>query len=160
VVRASDEFSEEMQKRHRERAEMLKVYKEREPESQVIIEGEFEEFDPKEATEWIDPLDGTSNFIQGNFSCVTVIIGLTIKGESRIGIVHNQYFDIDYESQPLENFQPRTFFATIEHGLYVLSDCNSQGTDKYWSREANYLSPFDPNKIPDYDNVFKVAHSA
>ena len=42
---------------------------------------------------WIDPLDGTSDFTKGNLSAVTVLIGLSIKGVSRIGIVHSPFFD-------------------------------------------------------------------
>ena len=63
------------------------------PESQVVADAEFEYFDPSEACVWIDPLDGTNNFVKGNFDCVTTEIGLSIRGESRIGIVHNEYYD-------------------------------------------------------------------
>jgi len=62
-------------------------------------------------------LDGTNNFIKGNFDCVTTVIGLSINGESRIGIVHNEYFDHKRDRSELV---PRTFFATIEHGAYIL----------------------------------------
>ena len=63
------------------------------PETQVVADAEFEYFDPSVANVWIDPLDGTNNFVKGNFDCVTTEIGLSIRGESRIGIVHNEYFD-------------------------------------------------------------------
>ena len=85
--------------------------------SKVVIDGDFEDFDPKEACVWIDPLDGTSNFVKGNFDCVTTEIGLSINGESRIGIVHNEFFDIKGDKSLLI---PATFYATIEHGAYAL----------------------------------------
>lgn len=51
----------------------------------------FTHFSAKDAVVWIDPLDGTSDFVKGNLPAVTVLIGLSIKGESRIGIVHNPF---------------------------------------------------------------------
>jgi 3'(2'), 5'-bisphosphate nucleotidase len=44
---------------------------------------------------WVDPLDGTSDFVAGNLTAVTVLIGVSIKGVSRIGIVHNPFSDED-----------------------------------------------------------------
>ena len=38
----------------------------------------FETFNTKDAVVWIDPLDGTSDFIKGDLSAVTVLIGLSI----------------------------------------------------------------------------------
>ena len=51
----------------------------------------FETFSTKDAVVWIDPLDGTSDFVKGTYSAVTVLIGLSIKDKSRIGIVHSPY---------------------------------------------------------------------
>ena len=85
---------------------LIKTYKETGATSDL-----FETFDPSEAVVWIDPLDGTNDFVIGNLSAVTVLIGLSIKGYSRIGIVHNPFSD---EDQNLG----RTLFGTIEHGLF------------------------------------------
>ena len=51
----------------------------------------FDEFQAKDAHVWIDPLDGTKDFVQGNLSAVTVLIGLVIKGCPKIGVVHNPF---------------------------------------------------------------------
>jgi fructose-1,6-bisphosphatase/inositol monophosphatase family enzyme len=83
--------------KHKERKELLRYIKEQNPETNIVVDDEFEYFDPAEACVWIDPLDGTSNFIKGNFDCVTTVIGLSIRGESRIGIVHNEYFDFNFD---------------------------------------------------------------
>ena len=48
----------------------------------------FKTFNPKDAVVWIDPLDGTKDFVKGNHSAVTVLIGLAINDKSRIGIIH------------------------------------------------------------------------
>ena len=62
----------------------------------IINDGSlFETFDPKEAIVWIDPLDGTNDFVKGNLPAVTVLIGLCINGVSRIGIVHNPFTEED-----------------------------------------------------------------
>ena len=51
----------------------------------------FDEFDPEDATVWIDPLDGTKDFCKGNLSAVTVLIGLAIDGVPKLGVVHNPF---------------------------------------------------------------------
>lgn len=67
---------------------------------------------------WIDPLDGTSDFVKGNLPAVTVLIGLSIKDKSRIGIVHNPFSVADREVG-------NTFFGTAEHGVFkIVSDKN------------------------------------
>jgi 3'-phosphoadenosine 5'-phosphosulfate (PAPS) 3'-phosphatase len=55
----------------------------------------FETFDTKDAVVWIDPLDGTNDFVKGNLPAVTVLIGLSLGGHSRIGVVHNPFSDED-----------------------------------------------------------------
>lgn len=73
----------------------------------------FETFNTKDACVWIDPLDGTSDFVKGNLPAVTVLIGLSIKDKSRIGIVHNPFSVADREVG-------NTFFGTAEHGVFKL----------------------------------------
>jgi len=51
----------------------------------------FNEFETSRATVWIDPLDGTSDFVKGNLSAVTVLIGLVIDGLPKIGVVHHPF---------------------------------------------------------------------
>ena len=55
----------------------------------------FESFNTKDAVVWIDPLDGTQDFVNGNLTAVTVLIGLSIGEKSRIGIVHKPFADED-----------------------------------------------------------------
>ena len=37
----------------------------------------------------VDPLDGTSDFIQGNYEGVTVLLGISYKGRPEWGVVHS-----------------------------------------------------------------------
>ena len=71
----------------------------------------FESFNTSEATVWIDPLDGTTDFVKGNLESVTVLIGLSIRGKSRAGIIHNVFSAED-------STKGKTVFATAEHGAF------------------------------------------
>ena len=51
----------------------------------------FDSFSAKDAKVWIDPLDGTSQYVKGNLSAVTVLIGLAINNVSKIGIAHHPF---------------------------------------------------------------------
>lgn len=81
-------------------------------EDEVQID-HFETFNTKDAVVWIDPLDGTNDFVKGNLPAVTVLIGLSIKDKSRIGIVHNPFSVDDREIG-------NTFFGSAEHGVYKI----------------------------------------
>ncbi len=108
----------------------------------------FETFDVKDAVVWIDPLDGTNDFVTGNLTAVTVLIGLSIKGVSRIGIVHNPFNEDD-------NNLGRTLFGTIEHGLFKIdyNEKNCSG-DIYQKRKVEYIEPFDHFEVPTNDHKF------
>ena len=64
----------------------------------------FEEFSSEDAVLFIDPLDGTAEFVNGNISAVTVLLGLTVKGVPKIGIIHNPFFTNDPNSMSLTIF--------------------------------------------------------
>ena len=78
------------------------------------IYDKFEEFNTKNATVWVDPLDGTTEFVNGNLSGVTVLIGLAIDGVPKIGVVHNPYRNNDPKCAGM------TIFGTQEHGAFML----------------------------------------
>jgi len=90
----------------------------------------FEKFDVKDAVVWIDPLDGTSDFVKGNLSAVTVLIGLSINGISRLGVVHNPFTDEDPS-------KGRTLFGTIEHGLLALEYDENMTGEVYRTRKIS-----------------------
>lgn len=111
----------------------------------------WETFNTKDAVVWIDPLDGTSDFVKGNLPAVTVLIGLSIKDKSRLGIVHNPFSEDDREVG-------KTIFGSAEHGVFkVLSD-KQLTTEELVSRDIEYLQPFNVEE-PDEDHSIKVAAS-
>lgn len=81
---------------------------------------------------WVDPLDGTSDFVKGNLPAVTVLIGLSIGGKSRAGIVHNP-FSFEDQSQSL------TYFGSAEHGAFRLNYNISLTEGDSVKREIQYL---------------------
>lgn len=73
------------------------------------------EFDTKKAIVWVDPLDGTKEFLKENLSAVTVLIGLAIEGIPKIGVVH-----YPFGIHKGDDATGLTLFATQEHGVYTL----------------------------------------
>ena len=90
---------------------------------------------------------------------MTVVIGISIKNESRIGIVHYPYFDVNYDKKLL---QATTFFGTVEHGMYRLDlpEKIKIGTDEYKERQAKYINPLEAKKAQDENASYFVAHTA
>ena len=64
----------------------------------------FEEFSSDDAVLFIDPLDATAEFVKGNIDAVTVLLGLTVKGVPKIGIIHNPFSTNDLNSMSLTIF--------------------------------------------------------
>eukprot|EP00794_Sanderia_malayensis_P020127 gene20127-22099_t len=47
---------------------------------------------------WVDPLDGTAEFTEGNLDHVTVLIGISALGRSVAGVIHQPFFQ--YKEDP------------------------------------------------------------
>ena len=111
----------------------------------------FETFSTENATVWIDPLDGTSDFVKGNLPAVTVIIGLSLGGKSRAGVIHNVY-------QEEDRSVGQTFFATAEHGCFRVPYEKTMDEAALVARELEYFEPFDQAE-PEEGHAIKVAAS-
>ena len=124
---------EEIEAKRIERRELIATIKANNggPNSGISVDVPFDSFDAKDATVWIDPLDGTKYFVNGEIEFVSVIIGIVIKGESRIGIVHYPYFDIHNDKS---QFETRTYFGTVEHGMYMLGPYTEGKKDEFLAR--------------------------
>merc|ERR1712170_320646 len=48
--------------------------------------------DPSQITVWLDPLDGTAEFIDGLLSHVTTLIGIAHKGKPIAGVINQPFF--------------------------------------------------------------------
>ena len=113
----------------------------------------FESFSTKDAIVWVDPLDGTTEFVNGNLSGVTVLIGLAIGGVPKIGVVHNPYRTNDPKCSGM------TIFGTQEHGSFMLETDPSMSDQDLMKRELKYLEPFDIAKDVDEEYSIRVACS-
>jgi len=57
---------------------------------------------------WVDPLDGTKEFTEGNITHVTVLIGISAKGKAVGGVVH----------QPFNTDNGRTLWGVVGLGMF------------------------------------------
>jgi len=81
------------------------------------------EVDLNKAIVWVDPLDGTIEFIKGALDCVTTLIGISIEGQAKIGVV-GKYF-VEQEEGKFE-WQPRCYFANADYPhLYYVDYLNN-----------------------------------
>lgn len=112
----------------------------------------FETFNAKDATVWIDPLDGTTDFVNGNLPACTVLIGLSLNDKSRVGIVHKPFSDEDQAFG-------KTVFGSGEHGTFFLPVDKAMTPEQSVAREIKYTEPFDHDEIPAEDHAIKVGAS-
>jgi 3'-phosphoadenosine 5'-phosphosulfate (PAPS) 3'-phosphatase len=93
---------------------------------------------------WIDPLDGTKGFTEGHMTHITSLIGVSIRGRPRIGIIHKPFY--------LENLgMGRTYFGTPECGVFMR---DTFARDLNQRRSVTHLIPFpteDAINKEDYD---------
>ena len=114
---------------------------------------QFDEFSTEKATVWIDPLDGTKDFCNGNLSAVTVLIGLSIDGVPKLGVVHNPFKTNDNDGKGM------TLFGSQEHGAYLLEYDKAMSPEELDQRAPAYLEPFDPEGELAEDFQIRVACS-
>lgn len=57
---------------------------------------------------WVDPLDGTREFTEGNITHVTVLIGISAKGKAVAGVIH----------QPFNTSNGRTLWGVVGLGMF------------------------------------------
>lgn len=111
----------------------------------------FDTFSTEKAVVWIDPLDGTKEYLSGNLSAVTVLIGLAIDGVPKIGVVHHPFKTNENDGTGL------TIFGTQEHGAFSLDYNKNMSKEELEKRVPKYLEPF-VEEFSD-DHTVKVACS-
>ena len=98
---------------------------------------------------WIDPLDGTKSFSSGKTECTTtligktkinesLIIGVSIKGRPRIGVIHKPFFNKN-------GTLSKSYIGSIECGLFTSEYSYEYIGDydaKHIHRPFNYCEPF------------------
>jgi len=106
-----------------------------------LTPGEFEnEYDPQDIAIWIDPIDGTKALADGDLEHVTNLIGITVRGRPKIGVIHKPFSK--------DRAQTRTYVGSVESGLFYLDHAHST------TSEPNYVPPFS-DKDNRLDSDFK-----
>jgi len=65
------------------------------------------ELETKESIVWIDPVDGTSDFLKGDLECVCTLIGISYKNLAKAGVVARIYD----KTETGYDFKPRIYFG-------------------------------------------------
>ena len=99
--------------------EMEQIYGMATPEADYNYYEFPDEFFEEEMVIWIDPLDGTTGFTEGHLNHITSMIGVTINGRPRIGIIHKPFY-----KQTLR--QGRTYFGTPECCIFIKDKFSKQ----------------------------------
>lgn len=64
---------------------------------------------------WVDPLDGTTEFVKGCLESVTVLIGISLKGKSIAGVIHQPFYGY---SAGADHITGRTMWGLIGLGCF------------------------------------------
>jgi len=108
-----------------------------------LTPGTFEnEYSAKDIAVWIDPIDGTKALAEGDLEHVTNLIGITVRGRPKVGVMHKPFSNSRAET--------RTYVGSVESGLFYF---DHSGTDLTTSK-PNYVPPF-CKKGEEIDNDFK-----
>lgn len=81
------------------------------------LPSQYREVTEEQITIWVDPLDGTTEFVKGYLEHVTVLIGISIDGETVAGII-NQPFHGYSESSDIEKSSSRTMWGLVGLGCF------------------------------------------
>ena len=104
-----------------------------------LTPGNFEnEYNTKDIAVWIDPIDGSKALADGDLEHVTNLIGITVRGRPKVGVMHKPFSKNRAET--------RTYVGSVEAGLFYF---DHSGTDCSTSK-PNYVPPFS-NKKEDFD---------
>lgn len=98
-----------------------------------LMPGAFsEELTTSDVAVWIDPIDGTKAFSDGDLEHVTNMIGITVAGRPLVGIIHKPFTEKRRNSS-------RTYVGSIESGLFYFDHSKADRT----TSEPTYIAPFD-----------------
>ena len=82
-----------------------------------------------EAVVWIDPLDGTMDFIKGKIDSLTTLIGVAIANRAKIGVIHKPYVTRDGQ-------ESSTYFGSEECGAFKINYIGKK------QMSIKYMKPF------------------
>ena len=108
-----------------------------------LTPGCFEnDIDMKDVAVWIDPIDGSEALANGDLEHVTNLIGITVKGRPKVGIMHKPFLKNRAET--------RTYVGSVEAGLFYFDHSRNDST----TSKPNYVPPFG-NRQEELESGFK-----
>lgn len=84
------------------------------------LPNEYKDVKEEDITIWVDPLDGTSEFVKGLLEHVTVLIGISIKGNSVAGIIHQPFYGHSIASNSNQKEEANTNSDSIGRTMWGL----------------------------------------
>ena len=93
------------------------------------LPNEYKDVQEEDLTIWVDPLDGTTEFVKGLLEHVTVLVGISYKGRSVAGIVHQPFHGYGVDNvktdgqetlDRISKLQGRTIWGLIGLGCFGL----------------------------------------
>lgn len=83
----------------------------------LTLPGKYKDVKEEQITVWVDPLDGTTEFVKGYLEHVTVLIGISVDGESVAGIINQPFYG--YSACPdIEKVTSRTMWGLVGLGCF------------------------------------------
>lgn len=121
------------------------------PVTNDLFCNESPDFDFKDISVYLDPIDGTNSFIKGKYEEVSVLVGVTYKQIPVLGLMHFLSF---------ENKHPVTFFNIPNNGVYSLTVNNeevikAESANEY--KNLKFIVKIEPPEIPDNWNFLITA---
>lgn len=83
----------------------------------LTLPNQYEGVTEEQITIWVDPLDGTTEFVKGYLEHVTVLIGISVDGESIAGIINQPFYGYSASSD-IEKVTSRTMWGLVGLGCF------------------------------------------
>lgn len=83
----------------------------------MVLPSQYRDIKEEQITIWVDPLDGTSEFVKGLLEHVTVLIGISIDGKSVAGIINQPFYGYS-TSADIEKVTSRTMWGLVGLGCF------------------------------------------
>lgn len=84
----------------------------------------------KDIAVWIDPIDGKKALADGDLEHVTNLIGITVRGRPKVGVMHKPFSK--------KRAETRTYVGSVEAGLFYFD----HGVTDFSTSKPNYVPPF------------------
>lgn len=93
------------------------------------LPSEYQSVKEEDIVIWVDPLDGTAEFVKGLLDHVTVLIGISVGGKSVAGIIHQPFYGYS-ATNPTQELTGRTIWGLINLGCFGIKRADDLPEDQ------------------------------